>query len=119
MPKCIWVVDDEPVNRALVKRSLEANGYEVLTAQDGLDALEALKTKKPDLILLDVQMPNLDGYGFIMQKETNPDIAGIPVIVLTAMGQTEPLFKRHGVKSYLLKPLNTQDLLAKVQDLLK
>ena len=60
-------------------------------------------------------MPKMDGYTFIMKKSADPAIAKIPVIVLSAQGKTEPLFKRHGVKAYLLKPLNPQDLLNKVQ----
>lgn len=115
MPKCILIVDDDPMNRELAKRTLQSKGYEVMTAQDGLDALEVLKTKIADLILLDVQMPKMDGYAFILKKKADPAIAPIPVIMLTALGATEPLFKRHGVKAYLLKPINTQDLLDKVQ----
>jgi CheY-like chemotaxis protein len=114
MPKCVLVVDDDLLNVQLVKRTLEAKGYEVLTAHDGLEALEALNKKIPDLILLDVQMPRMDGYTFIMKKTSTPAIAGIPVIVLSAMEKTVPLFKRHGVKAYLLKPIDTQDLLNKI-----
>ena len=117
MPKCILVVDDDRVNTLLVKNALLTKGYEVLTAGDGLEALDVIKMKKPDLILLDVQMPNLDGYGFVMKKIANPDpaISKIPVIVLSAMGKTEPLFKRHGVKAYLLKPIVVEEMLAKIQ----
>lgn len=115
MPKCILVVDDDLVNTTLLKGTLQSNGYEVVTAGDGEEALEALKKKIADLILLDVHMPKMDGYAFILKKVGDPAIAPIPVIVLTAEATTERLFKRHGVKSYLLKPINTQDLLSKVQ----
>src|SRR5665213_3633188 len=97
MPKCILVVDDDRVNSELAKRTLQAQGYEVITAADGLQALEVLRKKIPDGILLDVQMPNLDGYGFIKQKSQDPAFSKIPVIVLSALGKTEPLFKRYGV----------------------
>ena len=89
-----------------------------MTAGDGQQALDAISKKVPDLILLDVQMPVMDGYTFIMKKTADPAIAKIPVIVLSAQGKTEPLFKRHGVKAYLLKPINTQDLLDKLQTIL-
>src|ERR1700690_2342701 len=102
MPKCVLVVDDDRVNTELLKSTLVGKGYEVMTAQDGLEALEVLNKKIPDVILLDVQMPRMDGYTFIMKKSSDPVIAKIPVIVLTAMVKTEPLFKRHGVKAYLL-----------------
>ena len=115
MAKCILLVDDDRVNTELVKRTLLGHGYEVLTAQDGQEALDGLKNKIPDLILLDVQMPKMDGYTFIMKKNSDPALANIPVIVLSALGKTEPMFKRHRVKAYLLKPINTQDLLDKIQ----
>ena len=115
MPKCVLVVDDDRVNTALTQSALQSKGYEVITAQDGLEALEILAKKIPDVILLDVQMPRLDGYGFILKKVADPAIAKIPVVVLSALGKTEPLFKRHGIKAYLLKPINTQELLDKIQ----
>lgn len=114
MPKCILVVDDDRMNTALLKGTLLSNGYEVMTAGDGEEALEEIKKRTPDLILLDVQMPKMDGYAFIMKKIGDPAIAEIPVIVLTAEKRTEPLFKRHGVKGYLLKPIDTKDLLDKI-----
>ena len=115
MPKCVLVVDDDRLIIDLAKHALQNKGYEVISAEDGQEALDVMKLKTPDLILLDVQMPRMDGYTFIMEKSNNPAIAHIPVIVFTAMGKTEPLFKRHGVKAYLLKPLNPQDLLDKIQ----
>jgi adenylate cyclase len=115
MPKWILVVDDDLVNTTLLKSTLQSNGYEVVTAADGEEALEALKKKTADLILLDVHMPKMDGYAFILKKVADPAIAQIPVIVLTAEAATERLFKRHGVKSYLLKPIDTKDLLSKLQ----
>ena len=114
MPKTILVVDDEPVVVEIAKRKLEDRGYEVLTAGNGEEALESLKTKVPDLIVLDIQMPKMNGYTFMMEKSKTPEYVKIPVIVLTAYNEMEPLFKRHGVKAYLLKPLKLQDLLDKV-----
>lgn len=115
MPKCILAVDDDPVTIELIKRTLQSKEYEVITAANGQDALDVLKEKTPDLILLDVQMPIMNGYSFILEKSHNPALAGIPVIVLTASQQTEPVFKRHGVKAYLLKPINVPDMLEKIQ----
>jgi len=115
MSKCILIVDDDPVVVELVKHTLEAKGYDLTTAQNGIEALGELKKRTPDLILLDVQMPKMDGYTFMMEKSKIPAFAGVPVIVLTSLGKTEPMFKRHGVKAYLLKPVNTQELLDKIQ----
>jgi len=118
MSKCILIIDDDRVSIELVYHTLQSKGYEVMAAQDGAEALELLQKRIPDLILLDVQMPKLDGYGFIRQKKNDPAFSKIPVIVLTALGKTEPLFKRYGVKAYLLKPLNTQDLLSTIESTL-
>ena len=117
MPKSILVVDDEPVVLEISKRKLEGHGYEVRTAGSGSEALLRLKSKIPDLILLDVQMPQMNGYTFIMEKNKIPKYAHIPVVVLTAYNDMEPLFKRHGIKAYLLKPLKLQDVIDKVVEI--
>jgi len=114
MPKVILVVDDESIVVEISKRKLEERGYEVMTASNGQEALECLKSKIPDLILLDIQTPQMNGYTFIMEKSKIPEYVDIPVIVLTAYNEMEPLFQRHGVKAYLLKPLKLQDLVDKV-----
>jgi len=119
MAKSILIVDDDLVNTELTKRTLQSKGYDVQTAPDGEVALETLKKSVPDVILLDVQMPKMDGYTFILKKNCDPTIAKIPVIILTALGKTEPLFKRHGVKAYLLKPINTPELLEKVKSIIE
>ena len=111
------VVDDEEIIVEISKRKLVEHGYEVMTAGDGGEALEMLKRKIPDLILLDVQMPNMNGYTFVMEKDKTPEYAKIPVVVLTAYGEMEPVFKRHGIKSYLLKPLKLQEMIEKVQEI--
>ena len=118
MAKCIMVVDDEEIILEISKRKLIESGYEVMTAGDGAAALDMLKKKTPDLILLDVQMPNMNGYTFVMEKDKTPEFAKIPVVVLTAYGEMEPVFKRHGIKSYLLKPLKLQEIVEKVQEIL-
>ena len=115
MSKLVLVVDDEPVMVEISKRKLTEMGYEVLTAGDGVEALKQLNVKKPDLILLDIQMPNMNGYTFMMEKSKMPDFAKIPVIVLTAYSEMQPLFRRHGVLAYLLKPLKLQEVLEKVK----
>jgi len=117
MPKSILVVDDEPVVVEITKRKLEDRGYVVNTAGNGIEALAQLKVKIPDLILLDIQMPDMNGYTFIMEKVKVPEYFDIPVVVLTAYNEMEPLFKRYNVKAYLLKPLKLQDLFEKVVEI--
>jgi CheY-like chemotaxis protein len=115
--KSILIVDDEYVVVEISKRKLEARGYEVQTAGDGNEAFLRLKSKIPDLILLDVQMPQMNGYSFIIEKVKIPEYADIPVVVMTAYNEMEPLFQRHGVLGYLLKPLKLQDVINKVVEI--
>jgi CheY-like chemotaxis protein len=118
MPKSVLIVDDEYVVVEISKRKLEERGYVVYTAGDGNEAFMCLKEKIPDLILLDVQMPHMNGYSFIMEKVKIPEYADIPVVVLTAYNEIEPLFQRHGVMAYLLKPLKLQDVIKKVVEII-
>lgn len=118
MAKMILVVDDEPVMVEITKRKLQDQGYEIVTAGDGEEALAQMAKKIPDLILLDVEMPKMNGYTFVMEKSKNPTYKPVPVVVLTAHEEVEPLFKRHGVRGYLLKPMNIQQLLDKVKEVI-
>jgi CheY-like chemotaxis protein len=114
MPKSILVVDDELIVLEITKRKLKESGYEVYTARNGEEAFLSLKSKIPDLILLDIQMPQMNGYTFIMEKNKIPEYVHIPVVVLTACDDMEPLFKRHGIKAYMQEPLKLQDVIDKV-----
>ena len=120
MPKTVLLVDDETVVVDIAKRRLDQLGYNVLAANDGEDAVEILRTAKPDLIVLDVQMPKMNGYTFLteLRKNSNQALASTPVIVVTAFAESNPIFNRHGVIAYLLKPLKLQDLLDKIQEVL-
>jgi CheY-like chemotaxis protein len=118
MPKNILIVDDEPVARELARKKISDSGYAVTTAADGLEALAAISQAKPDLIMLDVEMPKMNGYTFIgelAKRNFNPKI---PVIVLTAHEELGPIFKRHGVREYLIKPLNIEQVLVKIKALI-
>ena len=118
MPKIILVVDDEPVIVEITRRKLEEMGFAVMTAHNGEEALARLKEKVPHLIILDVQMPKMNGYTFIMEKSKISAYEPIPVIVCTAYDEMEPLFKRHKIKAYLLKPIKLQELADKVIEVL-
>mgnify|MGYP003394757127 CR=1 FL=1 len=111
MPKSVLIVDDEHIVVEIAKRKLIEMGYDVLTAYDGELALSVLKQRIPDLILLDIQMPNMNGYSFLLEREKDPLLANVPIIAITAYGEMESMFKRHGVLAYLLKPLKLQELL--------
>jgi CheY-like chemotaxis protein len=117
MPKSILLVDDDRLGIELVRRKLTELGYEVPTADNGAKALDLLQNKIPDLIILDVNMPDMNGYSFIMAKNKTPEYNKIPVVMLTAAKDNAPLFKRYGVKGYLLKPIQMPELLAKVNEI--
>jgi len=81
-------------------------------------AWKPLKAKKPDLIVLDIQMPKMNGYSFVVEKDKSPEYINIPVIAITAYFEMAPLFARHHIQAYLLKPLKLQDLIDKVTELI-
>lgn len=115
MGKKILVVDDEVDVVKVLKRRLEDQKFEVITAFDGDEGLEKTKTEKPDLIILDIMMPMIDGYTFVRELKANQDTAHIPVIVLTAKGNgLKELFQVEGIRDYVTKPYEIDQLMAKV-----
>lgn len=115
----ILVVDDEPDMLGVIVQRLQANGYEVSTANHGQAALASLKKSTPDLIILDVLMPVMDGFTFYKEFKRDHAAAQIPVIVLTARNKMEDTFAAVGVDAFIAKPFDAQALLAKVEELLK
>ena len=118
--KKILLVDDEPSVLKMLSRRLQANHYDVVTASDGVQALDILPTVKPDLIISDIMMPNMDGYTFITKLRNQPAMANIPVIILTAKDKMQDLFLFQGVRAcdYVVKPFETEELLQKITLLL-
>ena len=114
MAKTILVVDDERHIVRLVQVNLERAGYEVTTAYDGVEALEAVNVELPDMIILDVMMPRMDGFEALKKLRADDKTKDIPVIMLTAKAQDADIFKgwSSGVDSYLTKPFNPRELLA-------
>ena len=117
MSKTILLVDDESIIVDLGKKKFINLGYSVFTASNGEEALEVAVNQKLDLIVLDIQMPKMNGYTFLMELEKKK-ITDVPIIVLTAFNSMEPIFKRHKVKAYLTKPLQMEKLVEKVQEVL-
>jgi len=114
MAKTILVVDDERHIVRLVQVNLERAGYEVATAYDGVEAIEAVQSELPDMIIMDVMMPRMDGFEALKELRANEQTKDIPVIMLTAKAQDADIFKgwSSGVDSYLTKPFNPRELLA-------
>jgi len=111
---CVLVVDDESDIRGLVQELLQRAGYDVVEAADGNEGLKRFHAEKPDLVILDVQMPGLDGWGVL---ERIRELSEVPVIMLTA--RTDELDKvrglRAGADDYVTKPFGRQELLARVE----
>jgi len=117
MPKRILVVDDERQIVKLVEVNLRKAGYDVVCAYDGVEALEKVQSEKPDMLVLDVMMPRMNGFDVLKKLQANPDTERIPVIMLTAKAQDADIFAgwQSGVSSYLTKPFNPRELLTFVQ----
>src|SRR5438034_9864597 len=115
--KKILAVDDERHIVRLVQVNLERQGYEVVTAFDGKEALEKVASENPDLVVLDVMMPYMDGFEVLQNLKKNPTTRDIPVIMLTAKAQDADVFKgwQSGVDCYLTKPFNPMELTAFVK----
>ena len=111
--KKILVVDDDPEILELTKKGLEANGYKAILALDGVEGLNKAMEEKPDLILLDIIMPNKDGFEMLRELKANAFTRDIPVIMLSAKGETDFLLKgeKFGAVDYFIKPCDWQELL--------
>ena len=116
----ILVVDDIPENVRLLEAVLVRRGYEVVTATDGRAALDLVETEEPDLILLDVMMPGLDGYAVCSQLRANEATAVLPVIMVTSsVGQEKRKAIEAGADDFIPKPFNHDELLTRVRSLLR
>ena len=113
-PKKILVADDEEQLALAVKIRLQSKGYQVITAPDGRAALELVVREKPDLILLDVMMPVMDGYSCLRELNTQHGRGKIPVIILTARDRMKDLFELEGIEDYVIKPFDHEDLLVRI-----
>ncbi len=108
----VLVVDDERHILRLIQVNLERVGYQVRTAFNGVEALEQIEAALPDLIVLDVMMPYMDGFEVLQTLRKKPNTSGLPVIMLTAKNQDADVFRawKSGVDCYLTKPFNPMEL---------
>lgn len=116
----ILVVDDSKTQLESISRMLLSNGHEVLSARDGESAVNIASEDKPDLILMDVVMPGLNGFQATRQITKNESTSHIPVIILTGKDQeTDKVWaQRQGAKDYIIKPAKEKDLIEKINALL-
>ena len=113
--KKILIADDEQQLALAVKIRLQSRGYQVITASDGQQALEMAQAERPDLIILDVLMPVMDGYSCLRELNTRFGRGEIPVIILTARDRMKDLFELEGIVDYVIKPFDHEDLLVRIE----
>jgi CheY-like chemotaxis protein len=114
------IADDKPAGRDLVRTVLESSGYAVFEAVDGREALQQANQTHPDLIILDLHMPHLDGFAVIAELRRNAEFASTPIVALTAsamQGDCERALSA-GFTAYLVKPIRLSDLRSEVERLL-
>jgi DNA-binding response OmpR family regulator len=118
MSKRILIVDDEPRYLRLLEANLRTEGYEVATAQDGVQALDVFSAQPIDLVLLDVMMPRLDGFGVCQRLR---EFSNVPIVILTARGEEQDRVRGLdlGADDYLVKPFSATELLARVRAVLR
>ncbi len=113
----ILVVDDSATERFFFSELLSSNGYEVVTAENGAEALTKAKSEKPNLILMDVVMPGQNGFQVTRTISRDPETAHIPIIMCTSKSQETDRYwgLKQGAKDYVVKPIDPKDLLSKIR----
>jgi DNA-binding response OmpR family regulator len=118
----ILIVEDDRFLRELIARKLKNEGYEVLEAVDGEEGLKKIKEEKPDLILLDLILPGIDGFEVLAKTKEDPNVAQIPVIILSNLGQREEIERglKLGAIDYLIKAHFTPgEIIEKIKNILR
>ncbi|MBR9812443.1 response regulator [bacterium] len=116
----VLVVDDSPTDVLNMRKMLEKNGHQVSESTSGEDAVARVTAEKPDVVIMDVVMPGLNGFQATRTLSRNPDTAEIPVIVVSSKSQeTDKLWaKRQGARAYIVKPVKEQDLVSAIGSVL-
>ncbi len=116
----ILVVDDDPDIYEIVETNLEGAGYQVVGASDGAEGLRKVRSENPDLVILDVLMPEMDGWEVLRNVERDPQTAGVPVIMLTCKSEDLDILRglEEGAVEYVTKPFYPENLVASVKILL-
>ena len=120
MSKRILVVEDQPDNRKIIRDVFARTGYEIIETENGEEALAAIAKARPDLILMDIQLPIMDGYTATRRIKADPALRSIPIIAVTsyALSGEEKKAREAGCDDYIPKPYSPRELLAKVRQYL-
>jgi two-component system cell cycle response regulator DivK len=118
--KCILVVEDQADNRRILRDLLANTGYELIEAESGEEAITAVTARRPDLILMDIQLPVMDGYEAARRIKSTPEMKAVRIIAMTAyaLAGDEAKARAAGCNAYISKPFSPRALLAKVREYL-
>ncbi len=116
MGKKILFADDDVNIIEVLEIRFKSEGYEVTTANDGEEALLKMRAEKPDLVVMDIAMPKMNGYTLVREMKADDNLKDIPAIVLSGKDTMEDIFQIEGVGTYLVKPFEFDELLAKVKE---
>ena len=116
----VLIVDDELFNIDYLQQELEECNYDLITASNGKEALERIRNEQPDLVLLDLMMPVMDGFAVLRQVKADPDLREVPIIIISAANNSRSVVKgiKLGAEDYITKPINEKFLLQKVKEFL-
>jgi DNA-binding response OmpR family regulator len=116
----VLIVDDEPLNVDILEQRLADQNYQIITASDGQEALDKINQEQPDLVLLDLMMPVLDGFAVLSKVKDDPGLRDIPIIIISADHDSKSIVKgiKQGADDYLTKPVNADLLVKKVKEFL-
>lgn len=120
MAEKILIADDEPGVVKILGMRLKANGYHIIAANDGATAIKLAHHEKPDLIILDIKMPDIDGYAVLQNLKASPDTMSIPVVLFTALPpeQTQEKATQLGAEGFVSKSADPDEILAKITEIL-
>jgi adenylate cyclase len=116
----VLIVDDEPLNVDYLEQELEDSNYQLITASNGREALDKIHSQQPDLVLLDLMMPILDGFGVLAQVKADTYLRDIPVIIVSAANDSKSVVKgiKQGADEYITKPVDADLLEQKLKEYL-
>jgi twitching motility two-component system response regulator PilH len=117
----ILVVEDSQPQREMISKLLQENGFEVMTVEDGVEAVEAVKQNKPDLIVLDIVMPRMNGYEVCRLLKADPLTQNTPIVMCSSKGEEADRYwgLRQGADAYVVKPFQPQELVGTIKRLLR